>query len=137
MYTRAFKSSVKELMSLFRDIQPKLRVLIATTAFSMGIDIPDICQVYHWGASSDLEQYLQEIGRAGRDGKAAKAVLIINSKGYRYVKKPMKAYCENMDNCRHKELLSFFIVYEHTAAIKCTCDIWSLSCTCKECKMSD
>ena len=125
-------------MSLFRDIQPKLHVLIATTAFSMGIDIPDIRQVYHWGASSDLEQYLQEIVRAGRDEKAAKAVLILNSKGYRYVKKPIKAYCENMDNCRHKELLSFFIVYEHTAAIKCTCcDIWSLSCTCKECKMSD
>ena len=123
-------------MSLFRDTQSKLRVLIATTAFSMGIDIPDIHQVYHWGAPSDLEQYLQEIGRAGRDGKATQAILI-NSKGYRYVNKPMKAYCENKDNCRRKELLSFLIMYEHTEAIKCTCDICLLSCTCKQCKKSD
>lgn len=85
MYTRASKTAVKELiMSMFRDTNSKLRVLIATTAFSMGIDIPDIRQVYHWGAPSDLEQYLQEIGRAGRDGKDSRA-LLINAKGYRHV----------------------------------------------------
>ena len=102
MYTRASKASVKELiMSLFRNTQSTLRVLIATTAFSMGIDIPDIRQVYHWGAPSDLEQYLQEIGRAGRDGNTSKAVLI-NSKGNHHVQKQMKTYGEKKDNCRHK-----------------------------------
>ena len=100
----------------------------------MGIDIPDIRQVYHWGAPSDLEQYLQEIGRAGRDRKASRAVLI-NSKGYSHVSKPMKEYCENKDNCRRKELLSSFIMYQHTETVKCTCcDVCLLSCTCKECK---
>ena len=95
MYTRASKTSVKELiMSLFRNTQSTLCVLIATTAFSMGIDIPDIRRVYHWGAPSDLEQYLQEIGRAGRDGNIAQAILV-NSKGYRHVQKQMKTYCEN------------------------------------------
>lgn len=134
MYTRPSKSSYKELvLSLFRNTRSKLRVVIATTAFSMGIDIPDIRQVYHWGVPSDLEQYLQEIGRAGRDRIASRAILI-NSKGYGNVSKPMKEYCENKDKCRRKELLSSFIMYEHTEAIKCTCcDICLLSCTCKKC----
>ena len=135
MYTRPSKLSYKELvLSLFRDTQSKLRILIATTAFSMGIDIPDIRQVYHWGAPSDLEQYVQEIGRAGRDRKVSRAVLI-NNKGYSHVSKPMKEYCENKDNCRRKELLSPFIMYQHTETVKCTCcDVCLLSCTCKECK---
>jgi len=134
MYTRPSKSSYKELvLSLFRNTQSKLRVLIATTAFSMGIDIPDIRQIYHWGVPSDLEQYLQEIGRAGRDRKASKAVLI--NRGYCHVSKPMKEYCENKNKCRRNQLLSSFIMYEPTEAIKCTCcDICLMSCTCKECK---
>ena len=70
MFTRASTSAMKELvLSLFRNTNLLLRVLIATTAFSMGIDMPDIHQMYHWGAPGDVEQYLQEIGRAGRDGK--------------------------------------------------------------------
>jgi len=130
MYTRPSKSSYKELvLSLFRNTQSKLRVLIATTAFSMGIDIPDIRQVYHWGVPSE---YLQEIGRAGRDRKVSQAVLI--NRGYCHVSKPMKEYCENKNKCRRKQLLSYFIMYEPTEAIKCTCDICSMSCTYKECK---
>ena len=47
MYTRPSKLSYKELvLSLFRDTRSKLRILIATMAFSMGIDIPDILQVF-------------------------------------------------------------------------------------------
>ena len=138
MYTRASKTSVKELiMSLFRNTQSTLRVLIATTAFSMGIDIPDIRRVYHWGAPSDLEQYLQEIGRAGRDGNTAQAILV-NSKGYRHVQKQMKTYCENKDNCRRKQLFDSFIMYKHVEAVKCKCcDVCSLTCTCEKCKKFD
>lgn len=81
MFTRASTSPMKELvMSLFRNTKSVLRVLIATTAFSMGIDMPDIHQIFHWGAPGDVEQYLQEIGRAGRDGKDSRAFLI-KSKG--------------------------------------------------------
>ena len=41
----------------------------------MGIDIPDIRQVIHWGLPSNKEEYVQETGRCGRDGEPAQAIL--------------------------------------------------------------
>ena len=77
-----------------------------------------------------MEQYLQEIGRAGRDGKSYYAVLI-TSKGYN-VQQKMKSYSENKDSCRRKKLFESFM-YEHEEAKKCACcDICALSCDCEK-----
>ena len=56
------------------------RVMVCTNAFGMGIDKPNVRAVVHYGVPDCLENYYQEAGRAGRDGKRAYAVLMYNDR---------------------------------------------------------
>ena len=70
-----------------------LHIVIATIAFGMGIDCPDVRQIIHWGV---LESYLQETGQAGRDGLLSCAVLFHRQGDLgKKTSKQLKAYCTN------------------------------------------
>jgi ATP-dependent DNA helicase RecQ len=76
-YHAGLSASLREhAQTLFTD--KKVRVVVATNAFGMGIDRPDVRAVIHLAPPGSIEAYYQEVGRAGRDGAAACGVLITN-----------------------------------------------------------
>ena len=62
--------------AFFDNSKNGLDIVVATKAFGMGIDKPDIRYIVHWTFTSTLEEYCQEFGRAGRDGEDADCVLL-------------------------------------------------------------
>ena len=69
----------KEL--LFDFLQGERKIMISTSAFSMGIDVSDIELVVHFNAPISMTDYIQQIGRAGRDGQKAHCVLLYDQNG--------------------------------------------------------
>lgn len=61
-------------------LSPQVNVVICTNAFGMGLDVPDVRLVVHWQQPASVEDYLQEFGRAGRDGKPSAAILFTDAR---------------------------------------------------------
>jgi len=68
----------------------KLKLIVATTAFGMGIDKPDIRFVIHYDFPRTIEDYYQQTGRAGRDGKKSDCILFFDASGVDRIEKEIK-----------------------------------------------
>ena len=80
-YHSRIKPERRKKQLLFDFLQGKRTIMIATSAFSMGIDVPNIELVVHFNAPISMTDYIQQIGRAGRDGRKAHCVLFYDQNG--------------------------------------------------------
>ena len=139
MFTKCSEPHLKErIVSGFVNPQSRLRVVIATVAFGMGLDCLCVREIIHWGPSEDIDMYVQEIGRAGRDGELAVATLFWRPSDQQNTSKSMMDYCRNKQIvCRRKLLYVDFedsdLVLPPSSKCRC-CNVCSSSCECGGCK---
>ncbi len=121
----------------YEDPLGSIRVVLCTTSFSMGLDVNgvDVDTVVHYGPVNDLEDHIQETGRAGRDADQYCHGVIIKYKrslGSKNISKPVKQYVL-ATTCRRKVLMGPFMPdiepVSPTPQHLC-CDICTDSCKC-------
>ena len=135
MYLSCTDKSVKDSISKLFLTESHLRIVIATVAFGMGVDCPDVHQVIHLGPPVEKEEYIQETGRAGRDGLQSIAVLYLVKGMRQHVDEGMKQYIMNKEVCRRNSLFCEFEGYVNNCYSFCKCcDVCGCKCTCSNCK---
>lgn len=119
----------------------KIRVIFATVAFGIGLDVPNIRRIIHISVPYSMEEYFQEAGRAGRDGLPAKAHIFFNSydisKGKKHLSQVMRDYVSEQ-KCKREMILGYFgfPVPPASGPVHECCDYHEKVCDCDDCVLA-
>lgn len=104
-------------------LQNKIKIMIATNAFGMGVDKSDVRVIIHYQLSANLENYYQEAGRAGRDGVTSFAYLLYHEADA-VIQKGMieSSYTKDSNNRRSVELHKLKIMCQYATSQSCLQD---------------
>ena len=134
MYTSIIEKDHKDSILRLFTKESHLSIVIAAIAFGMGVDLLDVRQVIHVAAPDDVESYIQETGRAGRDGLPSLA-LLLHVKGHSHPLTDPIEYRDNMDMCRRDFLFQDTDNYKHIdLGKKCLCCVCMKLCKCGACE---
>ena len=142
MYHQAYTDRMKchIVTELSKGDQSKVRFVAATMALGMGLDARAIRKVIHFKSPTSIEKYLQETGRAGRDGLPADAILYYNATDLRSNRpgqqSAMVKYCKQTSGCLRETLLQYlnFAVPKPRLLCRC-CQFCKDKCDCSTCKL--
>ena len=87
------------------DQNGKVRILVATSAAGMGVNLVGVSYVINFGPPMDMDSFVQQFGRCGRDGTQAMAMLIFSKAQCRGLDREMKDYVNNKTMCRRQLIL--------------------------------
>ena len=123
---------------LVQDVS-KIKILFVTVAFGIGVDVPNIRRVIHIGVPHTIEEYFQEAGRCGRDGKPATATIFYNSydisKGKKRMAASMRKYVTTNTKCKREMILNYFghKLSQRAGPDHLCCDYHQQHCQCDDC----
>ena len=116
----------------------EVRIVIATSALGMGVNIRDIERIIHYGIPCDMEEYVQEIGRSGRDGRRAIATLLYHNYIFLHCNEEMREYVRKKECCRREIILNCFREKMNKPTVQHDyCGICSPRCECNVSKLAE
>lgn len=123
------QANKEAVLGSFQDPKGIIRVLVCTIAFGMGVDCKSVHRTIHFGPSKNIEAFVQESGRAGRDGEQSVSYLLYHGLLLTHVDKDIKKYINSKD-CRRQCLLQEFGHSSSTVTGHNCCDNCAKTCNC-------
>eukprot|EP00112_Aurelia_sp_Birch-Aquarium-sp1_P018997 Seg4611.2 transcript_id=Seg4611.2/GoldUCD/mRNA.D3Y31 product="putative ATP-dependent RNA helicase R290" protein_id=Seg4611.2/GoldUCD/D3Y31 len=131
MFHAGTPESVKQhVLTNVTSAEGHILILVCTIAFGMGVDCKNVTRIVHFGGSKSIESYLQECGRAGRNGAQSTCFLLYNGVLMKNSDPDMSNYVVSTI-CRRKEIGSIFQSIPDSQVKGCMCcDICARECMC-------